>query len=131
MSPWNEFGSLSKSEHHVIDPTNPGGALDDSVEDRLHVGGRAADDSEHFRSRRLVLQSLAQLCVPFPQLLEQSHVFNCDYRLVGKNLEQSDLLFGKWADFGATDCDDTYRDPFSKQRRDQYGANATNLNFSP
>ena len=37
--------ALAESQHHVIDPTNPGGALDDGVEDRLHVRGRAADDA--------------------------------------------------------------------------------------
>ena len=37
MSPRNHIVSVAESQHHVIDPTNPRGALDDGVEDRLHV----------------------------------------------------------------------------------------------
>ena len=36
---------LAESQQHVIDPTNPRGALDDRVEDRLHVGGRRLTDA--------------------------------------------------------------------------------------
>ena len=32
MSPRNHNVTLTKSQHHVIDPTNPRGALDDGVE---------------------------------------------------------------------------------------------------
>ena len=39
---------LVESQQHVINPTNPGRALDDGVEDRLHVCRRAADDAQHF-----------------------------------------------------------------------------------
>ena len=60
MSPHNHHVPLAESQHHVIDPTNPCRALDDGVEDRLHVGGRAADDAEHLGGRGLMLQSLAQ-----------------------------------------------------------------------
>ena len=60
MSPRNHNVPLAESQRHVIDPTNPRGALDDGVEDRLHVGRRAADDAEHLGRRRLMLQRLAQ-----------------------------------------------------------------------
>src|SRR6266536_5103 len=63
MSPRNPTVPLVESQQHVINPTNPGGALDDGVENRLHVGRRAADDPEHLGSRRLMFQSLAQLCI--------------------------------------------------------------------
>ena len=53
--------ALAKSQHHVINPTNPRGALDDGVEDRLHIRGRAADDAEHLGRRGLMLQ-----CLIFP-----------------------------------------------------------------
>ena len=61
--PAQPYVTLAESQHHVIDPTNPRGALDDGVEDRLHVGGRAADDAEHLGRRRLMLQRLAQFCI--------------------------------------------------------------------
>ena len=54
---------LMESQHHVIDPTNPCRALNDGIEHRLHVGGRAADDAEHLGRCRLMLQGLAQFCV--------------------------------------------------------------------
>ena len=65
MSPRNHRVPFGESQHHVIDPTNPGGALDDGVEDRLHIRGRAADDAEHFSRSGLMLQSFAQFCVAF------------------------------------------------------------------
>ena len=61
--------SFSEPEHHVINPTNPRGALDDGVEHRLHVRGRAADDAEHFGGCRLMLQGLAQFRVAFADSL--------------------------------------------------------------
>ena len=57
MSPRNHSCPLAESQHHVIDPTNPCGALDDGVEDRLHVGRRAADDAEHLGCCGLMLQA--------------------------------------------------------------------------
>ncbi len=69
MSPRNRSVALVESQHHVIDPTNPCCALDDGVEDRLHVRGRAADDAEHLGRRRLMLQGLAQFCIALLQSL--------------------------------------------------------------
>ena len=61
MSPRNHSVPLVESQHHIIDPANPRRALDDGVEDRLHVRRRAADDAEHLGGRRLMLQRLVQL----------------------------------------------------------------------
>ena len=63
MSPRNHAFLLTEPQQHVIDPTNPRGALDDGVEHRLHVRGRAADDAEHLGGCRLMLQGLAQFRV--------------------------------------------------------------------
>ena len=92
MSPRNHSVLLAESQHHVIDPTNPGGALDDGVEDRLHVRGRAADDAEHLGGCRLMLQRFAQFCVALLEFLEQPHVLDGDNRLVGKGFEKRDLF---------------------------------------
>ena len=59
MSPQYHNVPLMESQYHVINPTNPGGTLDDGVEDRLHIRRRAADDAEHLGRCRLMLQSLA------------------------------------------------------------------------
>src|SRR5262249_5602334 len=55
MSPPNQTVPLAESQHHVINPTNPGRALDNGIEDRLYIRGRAADDAEDFGRCRLVL----------------------------------------------------------------------------
>ena len=88
MSPRNHSCSLTESQHHVIDPTNPGGALDDSVKDRLHVRRRAADDAEHLGRCRLMLQRLAQFRVALLQFFKQPHVLDGDDRLVSERLEK-------------------------------------------
>ena len=69
MSPRNRLVPLTESQHHIIDPANLCRALDDGIEDRLHVGGRAADDAEHLGGRRLMLQRLAQFGVALCRVL--------------------------------------------------------------
>jgi hypothetical protein len=39
MSLRNHHVAIAESQHHVIDPTNPSGALDNGIEHRLHVYG--------------------------------------------------------------------------------------------
>ena len=95
MSPRNQTVTLAESQHHIIDPTNPGGALDDGVEHRLHVRRRAADDAEHLGRRRLMLQRLAQFCVALSEFFEQAHILDSDNGLVGEGFEESYLFFGK------------------------------------
>ena len=63
MSPRNNSVPLVESQHHVINPTNPSGTLDDGIEDWLHVRGRAADNAEHLGRCRLMFQRLAQFCI--------------------------------------------------------------------
>ena len=60
MSPRNYNVTLTQSQHHVIDTANLSCALDDCVEDRLHIRRRAADDAEHLGGGGLMLQGLAQ-----------------------------------------------------------------------
>src|SRR5215468_4471744 len=68
MSPWNHQLVFAETQRHVIDPTNSGGALDDSIKHRLYVRGRAADDAEHLGSCRLMLKRLAQLRIALFEL---------------------------------------------------------------
>ena len=63
MSPCNRIVPLVEAQHHIIDAANPRCTLNDSVEDRLHVRRRAADDAEHLGRCRLMLQGLVQFCV--------------------------------------------------------------------
>src|SRR6266508_4653688 len=84
MSPRNRRVPLVEPQQHVIDPTNPRGALDDGVEDRLHVRGRAAYDAEHLGRRRLMLQGFAQFRIALADLPEESFVFDGDHCLIGE-----------------------------------------------
>ena len=72
MSPRNHFVPSWSRSTHVINPTNPCGALDDGIEDRLHVRRRAADDAEHLGRCRLMLQCLTQFCIALLEFLKQA-----------------------------------------------------------
>src|SRR5262249_44909958 len=122
MSPYNHGIPLPESQHHVINPTNPCGALDDGIEHRLHIRGRAADDAEYFGRCGLMLQCLAQFCVALPEFLEQPNVFNRDDGLVGKSLEESDLLIGERTNFGPQHPQRSDSRPLPQQRRKRHAA---------
>ena len=124
MSPRNHHVALAESQQHVIDPTNPSGALDDGVEHRLHVRRRAADDAEHLGRRRLMLQRLAQFRVAFLQFLEQPHVLDGDHRLIGKGFEKRDLLVRERTNLRAANMNRSDRNPFAQQRCDEIGPDA-------
>src|SRR5690349_14536091 len=101
MRPWYQSVSLLKSQEHVINTTNTGGALDDGIEYRLHVGGRAADDAKHLGRRSLMLQRLAQFRVALAEFLKQPHVFDSDDSLVSECLKQRYLLLSERPDLRA------------------------------
>ena len=124
MSPRNHHVSLLKSQMHVINPTNPCGALDDGVEHRLHVGRRAADDAEHLGGRGLMLQGLAQFCVALLDFLEQSDILDRDHGLVGERFEQGDLLIRKRHEPPCAEYYHSNRNTFTEQRRCKYRPNA-------
>src|SRR5262249_17903762 len=68
MSTRNYSVSLAESQRHVIDPTNPSGALDDGVKHRLDIRRRAADNAKHLCRCRLMLQGLTQFCIALFEL---------------------------------------------------------------
>ena len=127
MSPRNHSVPLAESQHHVINPTNPRGALDDGVEDRLHVRGRAADDAEHLGRRRLMLQGLAQFCVALLEFLEQPHVLDRDDRLIGEGFEKRDLLVGKRTNLRTTNRNSSNSISFAQERRNNDCTCASNF----
>src|SRR5262249_15125091 len=124
MSPCNHHLILAESQRYIIDPTNPRRALNDGVEHRLHIRGRAADDAEYLTRCRLMLQRLAQFGVALLQFLEQSHIFNRNHRLVGESFEESYLLFAKGSNLRAANMNRTNRNIFTHQWYSQYGPNA-------
>ena len=113
MSPRNHNVSLVESQHDVINPTNPSRALDDGVQDGLHVRGRAADDAEHLGRCRLMLQGLAQFSVALPEFFEQPHVLDGDYGLIGERLKERDLFVSKRSNFPSPNVDCADRNAFT------------------
>ena len=81
MGPRNHNVTLGESQDHVMNSTNTGGALDDGVEDRLHVRRRPANDAEDLGRCRLMLQRFAQFRIAFAEFFEQTHVLDRDYGL--------------------------------------------------
>src|SRR5215471_16089094 len=76
------------------------GRLDQRIEHRLQVEGRAADDLEHIGGGGLLLQR-------FAQLVEQPHVLDGDYGLIREINDQLDLLVCEWPDLLTVDADGT------------------------
>src|SRR5262249_30188741 len=100
------------------------GVLQHGLEHGLQVAGRTADDLQHLRGRGLLLQRLAQLTRARLHLVEQPHVLDRDYRLVGEGGGELNLLVGEWPDRLALQTDDADRESFSQQRDGQYRAEA-------
>src|SRR5262245_3129584 len=115
-SPRDQTVPFAESERHVVNPANPGGALDDGIEHWLHVRGRAADDAEHFRCSRLMLQGFPQLCIPFLQFFEEADIFDGDYRLVSEDFKEANLLFRKRPNFSPANQDSPNRGSLTTQR---------------
>ncbi|MBA7467261.1 hypothetical protein ES707_02475 [subsurface metagenome] len=72
--------------------------VDEGIEHRLQVEGRAADHLEHVADRRLLLQGFAQFFRAGLHLVEQADVLDGDHRLVGEGRDQLDLPFRVWLD---------------------------------
>ena len=58
--------------------------------------GELDDDLQHLRRRGLLLQRLGEIVGALLHLVEQPRVLDRDHRLVGKGLDQFDLLVGEW-----------------------------------
>ena len=120
MSPRNHSVPFVESQQHVVDPANLRRALDDGIEDRLHVRRRAADDAEHLGRRRLMLQRLAQFGVALLQFFEQPHVLDGDDSLSGKGFEKCDLFVRERTHFRAANLNHANRITFAQQWRSEH-----------
>ena len=87
--------SLPEIERAEICLTQPRGVCEHGLEHRLEFPGRAGDDPQHLRGRRLLFQRFAQIIGPPAQVANQPRVLDRDDRLVGKVLQQRNLLVGK------------------------------------
>ena len=102
--------------------TDVDGKLDQRIEDGRQIERRAADDLEHIRCRRLLLQRLAQFGGARLHVLEQAHILDGDDCLVGEGFDQSDLTRTEGAGSLAQQGDRA-GDPAAMEQRDsQRGA---------
>src|SRR5262245_34646705 len=124
MSPHHHTVTFAESQQHVINATNPSSALDDGVEDGLHIGGRAAYDAEHLGCCRLMLQCLTQLCIPFLQLLKQPDILDGNDGLVREGFEKGDLLVCEGTDLRAANHNRPNRNTLTEQQGDEYSVSA-------
>ena len=75
---------------------DPYGFLQHSRKHGVDIAGRAANDLEHLRGGRLLLQRLGKLSRPLLLRLEQPRVLYRDHSLVSEGLDQLDLLVSEW-----------------------------------
>src|SRR6266481_8673270 len=78
-------------------------ALNDRIENRLHIVRRARNDSQDLAGGGLPAERLCQVAVAGLQLLEQAHVLDGDDGLVGESLKEGDLLIGEGPKLGSVD----------------------------
>src|SRR6202162_4189001 len=84
---------------------NPQSVREHRLKYGLHIARRRADDPEHLRRRRLLLQRLGEIVGAVAQFVEQPRVLDGDDGLRGEVLHQFDLLVGKGPDLLAVDDD--------------------------
>src|SRR5262245_28641913 len=96
-------------DHHL-------GQSDDGIERRAQLVAHAGDEL------RLVLARHLQLAVLLLNLVEQPHIFDRDYRLVGEGGGELDLPVGERAHGLAAQNDNADRVSLSKQRHAKYGS---------
>src|SRR5262245_7483494 len=90
--------SVSQPKRPIARLGQPRRIRQHGLEHRLEIPWRSADDLQHLRSRRLLLQRLAQILRALPQLIKQARVLDGDDRLRGKIRDQFDLLVREWPD---------------------------------
>ena len=94
----------------------PRGGLQQRVEHRMQVEGRAADDLQHVARRGLVFERFLQIAGALVQLGEQPNRFDRDHRLIGKGLQQLDLRIRKRLDMRSRDGNGPQRDAVAQHR---------------
>jgi hypothetical protein len=90
--------------------------LDDRIEHRLEIVGRAADHVQHVACGCLVFERLLQLRGARLDLLEQPHILDRDHGLVGEGRDELDLLLREGAHVRARKGDHANRRSIAEER---------------
>jgi hypothetical protein len=90
--------AIPQKQPCMVGIAQPRCRLDQRVEHRLQIEGRAADDPQHVGRRRLLLQGFRQFRRACPNVSEQPRVLDGDDRLVRECAHEPDLRLRKWCD---------------------------------
>jgi hypothetical protein len=77
------------------------GRLDERLQNRLQIEGRAADDLQHIAGRGLVFERFLKVSGPLVQFTIGLGAGDGDHRLLGEGLQQLDLAVGEAAALSA------------------------------
>ena len=100
----------------------PTGRPEQRIEHGSKVECRAADDLEHVGGRSLLLQRFLEIAGLCLHLIEQPGILDGDHRLVGKGLQQLDMVCRECSGLLARDRDDPDRTPVAVHRHKQHAA---------
>jgi hypothetical protein len=92
-----DFGWSSPAQSHC--------GVQDCLKHRLQIERRAADDLEHVAGRGLILERFLKIARSVLQLIKQPRILHRDHRLLGKVLDQCNLLVGKRTHFLAKEAE--------------------------
>src|SRR4029077_13846551 len=81
--------TFNPTDYRVRCVTQTCRAFRHGIQHRLDVCRRAGDNAKNLARRRLLLQRLSEL-------LEQPHVLDCNYCLLGEGLDELDLALCEW-----------------------------------
>ena len=83
--------AVAHADRATVRPAQLNRSADESIEYRLQVESRPADDLEHIGGRCLLLQRFLEVARLGLHLVEQTHVFDRDHGLVGEGCDELDL----------------------------------------
>ncbi len=109
------FAVLVAIEAGMIGAAQPRGRIHDSLQDRIQVKSRTADNLQHFADRCLISEQFLQVARAVAQFVEQPRVLHRDDRLCGERADQFDLALGKRLDLLSCECQDADRFAFAQQ----------------
>ena len=114
--------ALAYRDRCAIGAAKPEGRFGHSVQHRLHIGGRAADDVEHVAGRGLVFERFFEVARAGLQFAEQPRILHRDDRLVGKGAYQLDLPLGVRLDPLPRETNHAEHGPVAQERHPKAGA---------
>src|SRR5262245_25134778 len=101
--------------------------FDERLKHRLKIEGGSADHLKDLACRSLLFQGFSEIAVTFLQFLEQPHILDSDYGLVGEGRDQLNLLICERPDRLSPDHDHSNGDTFPEHGSSKYGPEPTDF----